>query len=497
MTRFPALCLAILFGFLFLSGCGGPTGQPTTRGPDTKAEAGDEEARIQANLAKLSPDDRALAEQQKFCAVNTDSRLGSMDEPVKVMVAGQPVFLCCGSCKKKALADPDKTLARVKELKGGKEGAGAAPTPSANRPTEVTVLRVPDNGIQPQAAVDGKGVLHLLYFSGDPGHGDVFYVHSETGGDKFSRPLRVNSVPGSAIAIGNIRGAHLALGKNGRVHVAWNGSDKGEPKAPGGASPMLYARLNDAGTAFEPQRNLIQSAGAVLDGGGSVAADGAGNVYVAWHSPAPSKKGEDNRCVWVAHSTDEGKTFPAEKRANVEDTGACGCCGLRAFADEKGAVYVLYRAARQEVHRDTYLLASTDKGDHFRGEKVQEWEVNTCPMSSAAFAEGRAGVLAAWETKGQVYYCRIDPATGKRSPPVAAPGDGKGRKHPAVAVNGRGESILAWTEGMGWDRGGSLAWQVFDKDGQPTGAKGRADGVPRWSLVAVFARPDGGFTVLY
>ena len=37
--------------------------------------------------------------------------------PVKVMVKDQPVFLCCKSCRKKALADPDKTLAKVKQLK--------------------------------------------------------------------------------------------------------------------------------------------------------------------------------------------------------------------------------------------------------------------------------------------------------------------------------------------------------------------------------------------
>jgi hypothetical protein len=80
---------------------------------------------------------------------------------------------------------------------------------------------------------------------------------------------------------------------------------------------------------------------------------------------------------------------------------------------------------------------------------------------------------------------------------VAAPGEARGRKHPAVAGNDRGESILVWTEGMGWERGGSLAWQVFDRNGRPTAAKGRAVGVPTWSLVAVFARPDGGFTILY
>ncbi|MGA2607847.1 MAG: hypothetical protein ABSH01_10385 [Terriglobia bacterium] len=42
-----------------------------------------------------------------------------------------------------------------------------------------------------------------------------------------------------------------------------------------------------------------------------------------------------------------------------------------------------------------------------------------------------------------------------------------------------------------------VAWQAFDKNGKPEGAAGRVDGVPPWSLVAVFARPDGGFTLVY
>ncbi len=360
----------------------------------------------------------------------------------------------------------------------------------------VKILRVPDKGIQPQVAVDARGTVHMIYFAGNAEAGDIFYVHSETGGDKFSRPLQVKSGAGSAIAIGNIRGAHLALGKNGRVHVAWNGSGKAEPKGPGGATPMLYARLNDAGTAFEPQRNVIQAAPG-LDGGGSVAADAAGNVYVVWHAPEPGARGEANRCVWVAHSTDEGKTFAKETRISSEATGACGCCGLRAFADSKRAVYVLYRGARDEVHRDMYLLASGDSGEHFQGEKVHEWQVNICPMSSESFAEGAGDVVAAWETDGQVYFSHIAQGTGKRSPPVAAPGEGKGRKHPAVAVNSHGETILAWTEGMGWQRGGTVAWQVFDRNGRPIGPIERGRGVPVWSLVAVFARPDGAFTVVY
>jgi hypothetical protein len=375
-------------------------------------------------------------------------------------------------------------------------GGDGADTPKAERPGKVSLLRTPNHGLQPQAAVDARGVVHLIYFSGNPGGGDAYYVRSEDAGGSFSRPLRVNHSPGSAIAIGNIRGAQLAVGKNGRVHVAWNGSSKAEPKAPGEAAPMLYTRLNDAGTAFEPERNLIQAA-VGHDGGGSVAADGAGNVYVTWHAPQPGARGEDKRCVWVAHSADEGKTFAAEKRANAEPTGACGCCGMRAFADRKGALYLLYRSAGETVHRDTYLLTSTDRGAAFRNDKVQEWNVGGCPMCSYTFAENDGRVLAAWETKDQVYFARIDPATGKRSPPVAAPGAPRGRKHPVVAVNARGETLLAWTEGMGWNRGGSLAWQVYDTDGNPTAERGHADGVPTWSLVTAFARPDGGFGIVY
>jgi RNA polymerase sigma factor (sigma-70 family) len=372
--------------------------------------------------------------------------------------------------------------------------ASVAPE-KGERPAKVTLLRVPERGIQPQVVVDAKGVLHLIYFRGEPGNGDIFYVHSDDNGAHFSHALRVNSQPSSAIATGNIRGAHLAVGKNGRVHVAWNGSGKAEPKGPAHGTPMLYTRLDDKGTAFEPQRNVIHAA-VGLDGGGSVGADEAGNVYVAWHAPEPGGKGEGNRRVWVARSTDEGKTFANEKPASEEGTGVCGCCGMRAFSDRKGNVYMLYRSATHEVDRDTYLLFSKD-GQKFQSDRLQKWNIRNCPMSSFVFAETKDNVLAAWETEEQVYFARIDPESGKRSDPVAAPGAGKGRKHPAVAGNAQGETIFVWTEGMGWNRGGAVAWQVYDKDGKPTAEKGRTDGVPTWSLVTVFARPDGGFTILY
>jgi uncharacterized protein (TIGR03000 family) len=73
--------------------------------------------RVAKNLAKLSPKDRKLARAQRYCAVQDGIKLGAMGVPVKVMVKGKPVFLCCPGCKKRAESNPEGALAKAKELK--------------------------------------------------------------------------------------------------------------------------------------------------------------------------------------------------------------------------------------------------------------------------------------------------------------------------------------------------------------------------------------------
>ena len=195
----------------------------------------------------------------------------------------------------------------------------------------VKLITTPDDGIQPQAAVDSKGVVHLIYFKGEPRAGDIFYAHREPGQKEFSKPIQVNTQPHTVMAMGTIRGAQLAVGKNERVHVVWDGMGEGASNAHASAharpahdssthehplhdpsahvrpthdaaeshSPLFYTRLNDAGTAFEPERNVITYAWG-LDGGSSVAADPEGNVYVAWHAPKPGNtNGQAGRAVFL------------------------------------------------------------------------------------------------------------------------------------------------------------------------------------------------------
>jgi Cu(I)/Ag(I) efflux system membrane fusion protein len=105
---------------------GGSSGVKGAAGTTVRATAPDDpEAKIAAVLAKLSPADRALVEQQRTCPILKDSRLGSMGPPVKLTLAGETVFLCCSGCKGQATAEPEKTAARVRELRS--QPAGGSP----------------------------------------------------------------------------------------------------------------------------------------------------------------------------------------------------------------------------------------------------------------------------------------------------------------------------------------------------------------------------------
>jgi len=263
---------------------------------------------------------------------------------------------------------------------------------------------------------------------------------------------------------------------------------------------MLYTHLKDSGDSFEPERNLMQVTFG-LDGGGSIGADREGNVYVAWHAvgvhDVGQGDGEARRQVWVAKSDTDGRTFSKERKAWQERTGACGCCGMKLIAGPGGTVNALYRSARESIHRDIYILRSNDRTETFEGRLLHPWEINACPMSSMDLAERRGDLLAAWETGGQAYWVEVGAGQDRSSEPTPAPGERGGRKHARLTTNSEGEVLFVWTEGTGWQRGGSLAWQHYDRDGSPTEVSGGIPGIPTWSFAAPVACRDGGFVILY
>jgi hypothetical protein len=346
---------------------------------------------------------------------------------------------------------------------------------------DVTVLRAPPDAKLPQVAIDDAGTLHLIYYLGSMTSGDLFHVSRGPDDTDWSAPRQVNSQSHSVTGVGPIDGGQIAVGPDGWLHVAWFHN-----------SPMrFYYARSDGTDGFEPQQVLSVKEEGGVEAGPTVTADAAGNVYVFWHADPVE---DARRRVYMAVSRDNGALFDLPRAVSPEAEGACGCCGLRAATDETGAVHVSYRGAGDNIHRGMRLLTSADQGRTFSDQLIQPWDVGACPVATTTLSAGPDGTKVAWETEGQVQFADI----ARLGAPVSAPGEAQfRRKNPAVAVNRRGDILLAWGDGPGWQSGGSLHWQLFDGRGRPQGEVGAGnEPIPASSVPTVVARPDGSFVVV-
>lgn len=352
------------------------------------------------------------------------------------------------------------------------------------RAAEITFERVPEDGVQPQIAAASDGTLHLVYLKGSKTSYDVRHASKMPGGN-WSDSRTVNSAPGTAVAMGTIRGAQIAIGKDNALHIVWNGpGSKDQP------APLLYTRSLDGGRSFEPQRNLRADTKA-LDGGASIAASSKGEVFIVWHgAAADATPGEINRRVFILKSTDNGQNFAAPTIANADDPGVCACCSLKAFVTPSGELFTLYRAAREPAQRDVVLMTSRDGGATFQHRDVGRWAINACPMSSfSAISDGKH-TRGAWEAEGKVFTAPLD----GQSDALAV--SESNTRHPALAISAKGETLVSWSIGTGWQRGGQLGWQVLDTAGKPTAERGTKPGVPVWGFTAAYAEGER-FVVMY
>ena len=93
-TRLNPSLAAAYFG----SNRGSPTGETNLQSTDT--------------LTGLSPQDRELALKQKVCPVTLQS-LGSMGPPIRLLIEGEPVLICCAGCEAPLRKSPAKYLAKL------------------------------------------------------------------------------------------------------------------------------------------------------------------------------------------------------------------------------------------------------------------------------------------------------------------------------------------------------------------------------------------------
>jgi hypothetical protein len=90
---------------------------------------------------------------------------------------------------------------------------------------------------------------------------------------------------------------------------------------------------------------------------------------------------------------------------------------------------------------------------------LDDWRIAMCPMSSVSLMPVAQTLRAAWENDGQI-------VTGFMDSPVAFQKVGpKNAKHPALAQNAKGQTVIVSVLGAGWAKAGHLHWDVLDKKG--------------------------------
>jgi len=323
-------------------------------------------------------------------------------------------------------------------------------TRADNAASRVKTIRVPGNPKVVKAQIGANRTIHLLLDTED----GPCYVKSSDTGATFSTPIAIVDAASQKPGL-KFQGEDLAIGKDGRVHVAM-ANNAWKLKLPEEEWGFCYSSLAPGTKSFSAVRNINQKPSE----GFSLAADEVGNVTACFLS--------DKLFTMISH--DNGETFTQYAEPNV-DWNPCNCCTTASVFGADGRLAVLYRE-ETDNERDIYvaLLDRLGKGEPVRGRvSSTPWQLNGCPMTYFAINRTAGGYVAAWPTKGQVYFARLD-NKGAVLPPgeIKTPGT-SGMRNSLLALSARdGATLVAWKDKD------VLGWQLYDAGAQPIEKPGSA-----------------------
>jgi hypothetical protein len=323
-------------------------------------------------------------------------------------------------------------------------------THAAENTNRVSAIRVPGALKVVKAQLGADGTIHVLA-NADSG---PQYLKTADGGRTFSTPIAVMDAAAQKPGL-KFEGVDLAVAGDGRVHIAmWNNA--WQLKLPQEEWGYFYASLAPGAKVFSPMRNLNHKPSE----GFSLAAGERGAVTACFLS--------DKLYAMVSH--DSGGTFSDFAEPNPA-WDPCNCCTTSAAYGKDGRLALLYRE-KTNNDRDIYLALL----DQARGSKPtrtrisgKPWKIEGCPMTYYSIAPTTMGYVAAWPTKGEVYFARLD-KDGRVLPPGEIKTPGR---------NGMRTGMLAFTATDGatlvaWKNNDELGWQLYDAQGKPQGSPGSA-----------------------
>lgn len=314
---------------------------------------------------------------------------------------------------------------------------------------------------KPSLGLDAAGRIYLIWRDDRRGHADIFFARSEDGGKTFTKNLRLNDDTGWAYQ-GN---PSIGVSPEGIVYAAWSDDRNGQ-------GDIYFTVSRNQGKSFGRNLRLNDDSKKAVQSHPTVGVGSGGLVVVAWED---FRNGRSE--IYLARSTDEGRTFEANRRV-VSGGKETIQVSPSIAVDPNGRVAVAWAqfrphsgpaeppdAARGETlwwdkvrqgDADIQLAVSPDGGVHF-GPPIQVNDDRTSraqAFPSVAF-DPRGGIDLAWEDfrngQADIYFAQLGGSQVALRPNQKVNDDSSHalQYHPSLAVDEQGRAYILWTDGRG------------------------------------------------
>jgi hypothetical protein len=302
-------------------------------------------------------------------------------------------------------------------IAGCKHLAATHEQPRPPQPVQISAPGI--DAAEPAIASVRNGSFYVAWVNHDAKQADVMLSRFDDAGEIQGSPVRVNRQPGVATAWRGDQPS-LVVAPDGAVHVLWTARvEAGEKRG----TVVYLSSSTDRGQSFTSEVKVNdddvteghgQHSLVVDHGMHSLAVAADGRIYAAWLdernvvAPKPSSKGEghhmeSNRDLYLAYSTDGGRSFSANKKVASE---ACPCCKTALTVSLDGTVYAGWRQVLPGSFRHIAVAGSTDGGKSFSNPVIvsdDRWVLQGCPVSGPSLSVDRSSgnLKVVWYAAGE------------------------------------------------------------------------------------------------